>query len=299
MDKIFASKPGRRRFLFTILLLITLLSVLRFSLFPIKGLSDNTNATIITFLQACITSVSTAVIVGYFLYWIQGEETKKQIDFTESGSEIEKKLKEARTKTDIWLFNGGLGRYTKSDTMPKLSENALADRKTIIIKIIVLNPFNKELLKRYISFRISVEDQSKKSFWTELVVQSEILSTIITALYYKKNNQLLDITIKIKDFFTLSRMDIGSNIAIITREDPTIPSIILKKESYMYKHYTEEFQQADRQSHNLDYFFPNFDKPTKDEVEACLTQLFPNEVINPTLLETSYEKFKNPTNPFK
>jgi hypothetical protein len=300
MDKIFASKPAKRIFLITVFTLLGGLLLLRLLVFPLSYFSENINGNCISFLEKFITSLFTAIIVGYFVYWIQGDEKKKHIDFTESGNEIEKKLNQGRLATNIWHFNGGLGRYTKSDTIPKLSEIAVSERKTITLRLIVLNPFNIDLLRKYISFRVSVEKESKKAKWTELEVQSEILATIVTALYYKKTNQFLDITIKAKDFFTLSRMDISGNLAVITREDPTIPSIIAEKDSYMYKHYAEEFQQVDRQSRCLSYEFPGTEvnKPTKAAILECIKQLFPTVTISDTLAESVHGKFLNPKSPF-
>ncbi|MGG9972760.1 hypothetical protein ACQ33O_13290 [Ferruginibacter sp. SUN002] len=298
MDKIFASKPGRKRFIFLISILLLLLLLVRFYMLPIESFSDKINETIISFLEKFITSVFTAVIVGYFLYWIIGDEKKKQLEFTESSYEIEKHLSNSRLKTERWLFNGGLGRYTKSDTIPKLSERASKERQTITVHLIVINPFNISLIQKYINFRVSVETPSKKAYWTELEVQSEILATIVTALFYKKQNQFLDISVKIKDFFTLSRMDISSSLAVITREDPAIPSIIVEKDSYLYRHYSEEFQQVYRQSKTLDYVFSGIGAPTKNEIQLCIQSLFPFESINSLLLEAVYSKFEKPKNPF-
>jgi hypothetical protein len=298
MDKIFSSKPGRRRFLFTISLIILLLFLVRFYVLPLESLSCLTNENLISFIDKFITSIFTAVVVGYFLYWIIADEKKKEVQFTESGAEIEKHLANSRKTTGSWLFNGGLGRYTKSDTIPQLSERASKERQTISIALIVLNPFNTSLVEKYIDYRLSVEIKSKRAKWTNLEVQSEILATIITALFCKRRNQFLNISVKIKDFFTLSRMDISDTIAVITREDPTIPSIILEKDSYMYKHYSEEFQQVSRQSISIDYTFPNVEELSKEETQKCLTTLFPNETISYDLLEAVHNKFKLPENPF-
>ncbi|GAA4448696.1 hypothetical protein GCM10023189_06950 [Nibrella saemangeumensis] len=272
--------------------------VIRYGVLPIEAISNAANVNIESFIDKFITSVFTAVIVGYFLFWIIADEKKKQIEFTESRSEIEKYLSNSRKTTDSWLFNGGLGRYTKSDTIPKLSEHALKERKTIYINIIVLHPFNISLLNKYIDFRLSVESPNKRAKWTILEAQSEILATIITALYYKKHNQFLNISIKVKDFFTLSRMDISNSLAVITREDPTIPSIILEKDSFMYKHYSEEFQQVSRQSQSLDYTFSSVEAPTIQEIQKCLSSMFPQDTICADLLDNIFNKFKTPENPF-
>lgn len=298
MDKIFSSKPGRRRFLITIFLLILLLFVIRFCVLPINYLSNSSNENLTSFIEKFITSVFTAVLVGYFLYWVIADEKKKQVEFTESGHEIEKYLSNSRKNTNSWLFNGGLGRYTKSDTIPELSIRASKERQTISINLIVLNPFNNFLIEKYVDFKRSVEIPSKRAKWTKQEVQSEILATIITALFYKRQNQFLNISIKVKDFFTLSRMDISQTLAIITREDPAIPAIILEKDSHMYKHYVEEFQQVNRQSQSVDYDFSNVEDLTIENVQECLNTIFPNEAIPTGLVDQVLNKFKSPKNPF-
>lgn len=298
MDKIFGSKYIRYKFIFTIITLLTLLLLVRFCIFPIDALKDSVNETFVSFIDKFVASVFTAVVVGLFLFWMQLEEKKREIEFTDSGFEIEKYLANGRSSTESWLFNGGLGRYTKSSTIPELSIISSKERRTIAVNIVLLNPFNEILLQKYIAFRISVESENKKKYWTESAVKSEILATIITAFYYKRNNQFLNITVRIKDFFTLTRMDISSSVAVITREDPSIPSIIAKKGSYMYKHYSEEFQQVLRQSQELTYNFSDLDKPEKTEIVNCLKTLFPKENLDSKLIDLVIEKFKNPKNPF-
>jgi hypothetical protein len=274
------------------------LLLVRFCLIPIESLNNSINDNLTSFIEKFITSIFTAIVVGYFLYWIIADEKKKEVQFTESGAEIEKHLANSRRTTSGWLFNGGLGRYTKSDTLPLLSERASKERQTISINLIVLNPFNNSLVEKYIDFRLSVEIKSKRAKWTKLEVQSEILATIITALFYKRCNQFLNISVKVKDFFTLSRMDISDTLAVITREDPIIPSIILEKDSYMYKHYSEEFQQVSRQSKSIEYSFPSVEVLTITEVQKCLATIFPNEKIPTDLLNAVFAKFNYPENPF-
>lgn len=298
MDKIFASAIIRKKFLFTIAVLICLLLLIRYCILPIDLISVKSNDNIGSFIDKFVASVFTAVVVGYFLFWMQSEEKKKELEFTESGYEIEKYLSKTRITTGNWLFNGGLGRYTKFATIPILSAQALKDRRTIAIKIIVINPFNIELLQKYIDFRVSVEKNKKKKKWTQSEVQSEILATIITAFHYKKVNQFLDISVNVKDFFTLSRMDISDTVAIITREDPAIPSIIVNKNSHMYMHYSEEFQQVLRQSKNVDYTFSSIEIPSKDEIRTCITALYPEQIFSEELLKKVYNKFKEPKSPF-
>lgn len=298
MDKIFASKYILKRFLFTTFILSVLLLLIRYCLLPFSEFSKEANDNIASLIEKFTTSIFTAVVVGYFVYWMQVEEKKKEIEFTESGHEIENHLSRARLKTESWCFNGGLGRYTKLSTIPLLSDQSRKDRRTISIRLIVLNPFNIQLLQKYIAFRRSVEKNTKKEEWTELYIQSEILATIITAFYYRKTNQFLNITIHLKDFFTLSRMDISSSSAIITREDPAIPSIIVKEGSYMYKHYAEEFQQVKRQSRVIDYEFRTMETPSKAEMESCINELFPDAQLSADLIDLVCKNFIKPQSPF-
>lgn len=298
MDKIFGNSYIRNKFIFAITILLVLLLLIRFFVFPIETLVDKWNEIFTSFIDKFVASVFTAIVVGFFLYWMQLEEKKREIEFTDSSYEIEKHLKKARATTEKWCFNGGLGRYTKFSTIPELSRKASDERRTISVSLVMINPFNRRLLQKYIEFRISVEDESKKKSWIELEVQSEILTTIVTAFYYKKINQFLNISLYIKDFFTLTRMDISSSVAVITREDPSIPSIIAKKGSYMYRHYSEEFQQVLRQSNELNYMFSGLRSPTKTEITECLNALFPTEKISTDIIDTVFKKFSSPKNPF-
>ena len=93
-------------------------------------------------------------------------------------------------------------------------------------------------------------------------------------------------------------MDISRSVAVITREDPAIPSIVANKNSYMYMHYSEEFQQVLRQSKNVNYTFSTMQWPSKSEIQHCIAILYPEQDISTELLEAVSNKFNNPKSPF-
>lgn len=299
MDKIFSSKYIRTKFLYTVIITIILFYIIRYLILPSIDIPKSLSDFLCSAIDKFNASLITAVIVGYFLYLMQIEEKKRELEFTDAGDEIEKYLSRGRQATETWRFTGGLGRYTKQTTIPQLSKIASENRRTISVELIMINPFNQNLLDKYIAFRISVEKEKNKQYWTPEIVQTEILATIITAFYYRKLNQFLNISVYIKDFFTLSRMDISSDFAVITREDPKIPSVVAKKGAYLFQHYSEEFQQVLRQSKKLEYLFPNSISPSRSEIEICTKALFPNEFLSKEILDLVYDKFQNPKNPFE
>jgi hypothetical protein len=299
MDKIFASRPGRIRFLLTIGLLVLVLVFIRYWLLPISFLTPHLNEIAISLSEKFITALVSAVIVGWFLYWVQADEKKKAVDFTESKHQIEKYLTNARKGTNFWYFNGGLGRYSKSDTIPLLSKMAADENRTITLDLIVINPFNKEVVNKYVDFRKSLVSEKEQRNWSYEQAQNEILATIVTAFYYKRKNQFLRTSIRIKNYFSLSRMDISDSTAVITRENSSFPSIVALKGSHIYQHYLEEFQQVSRQSMLLEYTFPTQVIPTEQQVADCVKTVFPNDQLPEETYAMIYQKFRNPKNPFE
>lgn len=243
MDKLFGNQKIRKQFLYFVLGILTLLLIIRFGVFPIKSINESINREIVSFLDKFVSSIITALTVGYFIYKLQLDEKKKSLEFTSSSPQIEDKLDQARKTCDSWKFNGGLGRYTRYMTLPELSSISSKKRETYKVELIILDPENDILLQKYADFRNSV---NQKANWNINFLRKELLATLFIAAYTTKTNQFLEIEVYVKDFFTLSRMDISNDTAIISREDPLIPTIICYNESYLFKHYKEEFQQVKR-----------------------------------------------------
>lgn len=294
MDKLFGNNEIRKQFLRFIIAFLIFLLITRFGIFPIEGLKEKANQEFVSFIDKFVTSIITALVVGFFIYKLQIDEKKKLLEFTSSSPQIEDKLHQARNNCDSWKFNGGLGRYTRFKTLPELSNICIKKRETYKVEIIILNPENEVLLQKYADFRNSVDT---KANCNTLFLRKELLATIFSAINIARTNQFLEIDIFIKDFFTLSRMDISNETAIISREDPLIPTIICYKESYLFKHYKEEFQQVRRQSKKiyLDIDLFNLDEVT---IEAVSKRIFPNIDFSKVEFNDILEEINTPTNPF-
>ncbi|KIC00763.1 hypothetical protein OA88_17750 [Flavobacterium sp. JRM] len=296
MDKIFANKKVLKNFIITIISILLLLAALRFFVLPINSWNEKLNLEIISFIDKFSTSVITAVIVGAFMYQLQKDEKRKLIEFTNSSPQIEDKLDKSRKECENWKFNGGLGRYTRYKTIPKLSKIASKKRETLKLEIILLNPENDSLLSKYIDFRNSLSTEIN---WSKDFVRNEILATIIKASTTLKHNQFLEIEIYLKDFFTLSRMDISNTQAIITREDPLIPSIICYNDSYMYKHYKEEYQQVKRQSKKLIIKEEEqINEINEENIIQFITHICPNLKLEKKDIQTISNNIDGQKNPF-
>ncbi len=296
MDKLFGNQKIRKQFLYFVIIILTLLLIIRFGVFPIKSIDESINREIVSFLDKFVTSIITALIVGYFIYRLQLDEKKKSLEFTSSSPQIEDKLDQARKTCDSWKFNGGLGRYTRYMTLPELSSISSKKRETYKVELIILNPENDSLLQKYADFRNSV---NQKANWNINFLRKELLATLFSATYITKTNQFLEIEVYVKDFFTLSRMDISNDTAIISREDPLIPTIICYNESYLFKHYKEEFQQVKRQGKKIEFHKNDTFLLDINYLESLSKKLFPSIEFSENELIELLEEVKNPKNPFK
>lgn len=296
MDKLFGNLKIRKQFLFFVISTLILLLIIRFGVFPIESVNESTNKEIVSFIDKFVTSIITALIVGYFIYKLQIDEKKKSLEFTSSSPQIEDKLDQARKKCDSWKFNGGLGRYTRYMTLPELSSISSKKRETYKVELIILNPENDILLQKYADFRNSV---NLKANWNINFLRKELLATLFSAIYTTKTNQFLEIDVYVKDFFTLSRMDISNETAIISREDPLIPTIICYNESYLFKHYKEEFQQVKRQSKKIDLDKINTFLLDLNNLDSLSRILFPCLAFTKNELNEILQEVNNPKNPFK
>ncbi|SKC07945.1 hypothetical protein SAMN05660841_04074 [Sphingobacterium nematocida] len=248
MKTLLKHKASRRSFL---ILMLTIL----FGLFLIRVIihlqtnneSGNWIPLITSLIENSIVSLLVTVLIGLFLFYIELPDEEKKFEIIEPFKMKEIFEKEA-ISTELWFFSGGMGRYTRYATIPKLSESAKRTNEHKSLKLQFIDPKNNSLCEKYAEFRKSLKSAEKETdVWTLDYVKWETIATIVVASIYKSQNPLLDLQICLKNNFSTMRIDMSSSAAIITKEDKSEAAIICRKGSFLYRTYKEEILHAFKQ----------------------------------------------------
>ncbi|MNZ61431.1 hypothetical protein D3C78_795290 [compost metagenome] len=253
MDEILSKKHYRQTFYVVVLLLLLLAAVLRF--YTIPALDPTVKSTPASFWAALldnfITSLVITILIGSFIFWLRPEIVKRSAIEVVDPKQIGPLLKKATLTSKFWIYRGACGRYTRTDTFPKLAEAARNEGIGRDISIYLLNPKNNDLCAEYATYRRSLKSGRNGDPWTRKSVQEEVISTAVSALRFQSTEPLLRIKLFFVDGFSAFRLDISDRYVIVTKEEREASAMRADAGTYFYDSYKDDVRLMERQSTEL------------------------------------------------
>lgn len=172
---------------------------------------------------------------------------------TLKGADIDREHEQARARTDRWMFKGGTGTYTRAMTLPLCVENARRERRSLQVRLEILDPTNTTLCARYAGYRKSQSPgpDGTGEPWTTERTQKEAFATVLAAHWYQQKFQLLDIGVGLASTMSIFRFDLSESRLIITQDDPRFPAIIISNTSPLYESYATELRVSMAQARHV------------------------------------------------
>jgi len=304
MENILNTRKRRVYFYVLSITILILFLVLRYTFFKDSTeLEPKSEFVIITgkIIESLFVSLLTTVGLTFLYFNITPNDDKRTIKLVDKTYRIEKAFHKARKDADYWRFNGGIGRYTRTKTLPELYKISSKKKENIIVTLIIMNPNNPKLCENYANYKNSLDFKNNNK-WTQKSTRVNLFATILKATQYENQSNFLDVNIYVKDYFSLMRTELTQNKVIITKEDPSIPVISLEKKSYLYSPYKEDFNQTMNQSVFVEIKKDsNLNKPIEDINFEDARFFFDNiSIESPSDDEISdiLEVLQNDKNPF-
>lgn len=193
-------------------------------------------------------------------------------------AELPAALAEARRVTDRWIYKGGTGRYARSVTIPECVANARRERRTLLVKLELLDPTDEQACDAYARYNHGLSELADPADrWTPERARTEAYATILTACWHRQRFRLLDIEIGLSASMTTIRYDLSSSCVIITREDPGAPAMVIDRGRFFYDWCSTELQNSLDQSRRVPIeqarSAPLSDEPTIEEVRKLFQAL--------------------------
>jgi hypothetical protein len=252
-------------------------------------------------LDSLFVSLTVTVGIGLFVFYIEIPDDEKKFEIIES-FKLNELFEKERNHTEIWYFSGGLGRYTRSKTIPELSRISKNSNQHKTLKIQVIDPTNETVCNKYASYRNSLKSSNKNpNKWTKTYVRQEITSTIILAMLFKSTNPLLDLFICLKNNFSTLRIDLSSKTGIITKEDPKEPALVCRENSFLYRTYKEEILQTFKEYKSINTtlnFTYDFETLKVEDIEQIARLLEINDGLTNEDFSNIYNLIKENNNPY-
>lgn len=253
MKAILKDKSTRKNFLIIIGLILAIIIISR--IFVIPTFSNDPEPEFISYIKLILDNLFIALVVsvflGLFTFYIEIPESEKKHSIVDSNT-LKEYFPKARLDTDFWYFSGGTGRYTRAVTIPEISQISEKLNSHKNIRINLLDPTDVILCKAYAKFRTSLKSGKKEKKWNLEYVRREIIATICCAVIYRSKNQLLEISIFLKNSFSSLRIDLSKNYCFVTKEDKQEPALLIPKDTFLYRTFREEILQTSKQYKQID-----------------------------------------------
>ncbi len=221
------------------------------------------------------------------------------------GDEIRRAHQSARQGTDRWAFKGGTGTYLRAVTLKECVQEAKDQRRSLTIKIDIVNPADQKACETYARLRQTLTDQRQGSEerWTPMRTRKEAYATVLAACWHRQRLNTLDIAVHLSSVVSLMRFDLSSSCLIITQEDPQRPALMVRKGTPLYAYYETELLHHREQALNVNLrnAIPVSEEPSVDEIHRLFDALdlpLPQEFTDRDVNEIA-EKALNARDPYR
>jgi hypothetical protein len=172
---------------------------------------------------------------------------------TLTGAEIGSALEEARQSTDRWVFKGATGTFVRLVTLPKCVEDARRNRRTLMVRLEILDPTDIQLCERYVRLYQSLADSrdAPENRWTAEETRLELFATILAACWYHVKFRLLDVELALSSSVTTFRWELSSSSMIMTQRGPRFPALMVDSHHPYYDCWSAELRVSHQQARRV------------------------------------------------
>ncbi|CAM5666733.1 hypothetical protein [Streptomyces aurantiogriseus] len=197
---------------------------------------------------------------------------------TLAGPEVRLAHEQARRSTARWVFKGGTGTYLRAVTLPECVLEAQRQRRSLSMKIDIVNPADDRVCAAYARFRRTFSHRQEGGAfaeWTTERTRKESYATVVAASWHRQRLDTLEIDVHLSSVAPTLRFDLSDTCLIITQDDPRRVSLCVEQGRPLYDYYVTELHQSREQAVKLDLreATPLSDEPTVDEVRRLLDRL--------------------------
>lgn len=163
--------------------------------------------------------------------------------------EISSRLEAALQSTRRWWYDGSTGGYQRSVTMPKLASFARRSGVSREVTIVILDPTDEDLCRRYGNYRTGVNKEDQ--VYSVDRARIDIYATILAALEFNAREPL-NVSVALKRTMSILRHDLSDEQLVITKEGRTDPAIACPADSFYYDAFFEQLRMNRKQAKELD-----------------------------------------------
>src|SRR5262249_7713202 len=146
-----------------------------------------------------------------------------------------------------WVFKGGTGTYLRAVTLPECVLEAQRQRRSLSMKIDIVNPADEQVCAVYARFRRTFgqgHGGGDAAQWTPERTRKEAYATVVAAVWHRQRLDTLEIDVHLSSVAPALRFDLSDTCLIITQDDPSRVSLYVDRDRPLYDYYVTELHQS-------------------------------------------------------
>ncbi|SFK37421.1 hypothetical protein SAMN03159338_4069 [Sphingomonas sp. NFR04] len=303
------SRRFARRWMFgSIGLLLLLLLATRFAVLPhiwtprepLGPFKSTYPNAILAVIDAAVGTLLTVGLTGAFLVLLIPKEVREAKLVTVHPKDLAAELIASVSTSREYFFRGRSARYFRSTILPLIEAGSRTGSAARVIWMLLPDPTDHALMESYARFRNASAFRGRQTQWTAWDIQMEILAATIAVAAKARKNPYLEFHLGLARSFSILRINMTDNAAIMTREDPKLPAFKAIRGTVFYDSYREDIQQSVRQAGEVDLslVWPQ-DIPVDDTaVSAAMGMLGLPSVTDPVKIAAVTKAVNTVDNPY-
>lgn len=269
---------ARRAFYFVTILICALLGIIQFFVIPVATSTQapSLGSVLSSLAGALLTSIVSGVLIATLLFWlIPTSDEKTQAIEVIAAYERTELHEQSRADTQIWWYTGATARYNRAITLPDLARRARLANASKGVVLLLIDPDNIDICTHYANWRNGLRSTKASHEWDTTRVRCELLATILCAHSWSSQEPFLDITIGLKQEWSVLRVDMSSRLALVTVEDTRYPALKCGADGFYYNILREDFRLRLSQTRKvpMDVVGVAFEELTPDTARRTLGTL--------------------------
>lgn len=189
-----------------------------------------------------IATILTAMAVGALVpFLFPADDTAESIEVLDSAS-IAESIEEATQHARQWHVRARTANYFARHTLLELTQSALKSRRSIDIKMQVLDPEDEDLLRSYARMRSN--HRGAAALWTVERVRLEIYASILQAALCVQDAPRLNVTVGLSSMNWVMSLDLSDEMALVTGQNKGEPGLLFRKASQFFGGWCDDFESA-------------------------------------------------------
>jgi hypothetical protein len=253
MDAILSNQRYRAIFLSSSCVFLIALFLVRYKVLPSFNARLPHSFTEISaaLVEGLITTSIVTIMVAAFIFFATPAVMRvARIEAVEPQA-IGALLREASVKSVRWTLKGGMGRYTRAETLAMLVRVARQSGVRRKIRLILIDPDDERACTGYAIYRNGLFSASKKEPLTAASVRDQILATILATAKVGVSESMIDVELVLLPIWSVMRIDLSDQYVLITSEDGREPGLRADNGTPFYNTYAKDLDLIARQGRSL------------------------------------------------